>query len=207
MVYNNGTDVVTAVDHIPSLTLGAALNVDVISEKTAAAGVTIDGVLLKDTVVTANTVKASGTASSQGKVEFFEDTDNGTNFVALQAPATVATNVTFTLPAADGTNGQVIQTNGSGALSFATVAASPGGSTTQVQFNNAGAFGGISGVTTDGTRMTASTTIGVGGATPSASGSWYYPSPLRQSASTDANTLDDYEEGTWTATLTPGTVR
>ena len=73
---------------------------------------------------------------------------------------------------------------------------SPGGSTTQVQFNNAGAFGGISGVTTDGTRMTASTTIGVGGATPSASGSGI-SFPATQSASSDANTLDDYEEGTW----------
>lgn len=119
-------------------------NVDVISEKTSAAGVTIDGVLLKDTTVTANTVKASGTASSQGKVEFFEDTDNGTNFVALQAPAAITSDVTFTLPTADGTSGQVIQTNGSGALSFATVAASPGGSTTQVQYNNAGAFAGSS---------------------------------------------------------------
>jgi hypothetical protein len=183
-------------------------NVDVISEKTAAAGVTIDGVLLKDTVVTANTVKASGTASSQGKVEFFEDTDNGTNFVALQAPAAIAADVTFTLPAADGTSGQAIQTDGSGTLSFATISASPGGSTTQVQFNNAGAFGGISGVTTDGTRMTASTTIGVGGATPSTSGSGI-SFPATASASTNANTLDDYEEGTWTpvvvGTSTAGT--
>lgn len=89
-------------------------------------------------------------------------------------------------------------TNGSGAI---TIAASgggtPGGSTTQVQYNNAGAFGGISGVTTDGTRMTASTTIGVGGATPSTSGAGI-TFPATQSASTDANTLDDYEEGSWT---------
>jgi hypothetical protein len=200
IVYNNGTDVTTAIDFIPSLTLGAALNVDVISEKTAAAGVTIDGVLLKDTVVTANTVKASGTASSQGKVEFFEDTDNGTNFVALQAPAAIAADVTFTLPAADGTSGQAIQTDGSGTLSFATISASPGGSTTQVQFNNAGAFGGISGVTTDGTRMTVSTTIGVGGATPSTSGNGI-TFPASVSASTNANTLDDYEEGTFTPSV------
>ena len=44
------------------------------------------------------------------------------------------------------------------------------------------------------------TTIGVGGATPSASGSGI-SFPATQSASTDANTLDDYEEGTWTPTL------
>jgi len=77
---------------------------------------------------------------------------------------------------------------------------SPGGSTTQVQYNNAGAFGGISGFTTDGTRVTASTTIGVGGATPSTSGSGI-TFPATASASSNANTLDDYEEGTWTPTV------
>ena len=46
------------------------------------------------------------------------------------------------------------------------------------------------------------TTIGVGAATPSASGAGI-TFPATQSASTDANTLDDYEEGTWSATLTP----
>jgi hypothetical protein len=45
------------------------------------------------------------------------------------------------------------------------------------------------------------TTIGVGNATPSASGSGI-TFPATQSASSDVNTLDDYEEGTWTATLT-----
>jgi hypothetical protein len=44
------------------------------------------------------------------------------------------------------------------------------------------------------------TTVGVGAATPSASGSGI-TFPATQSASTDANTLDDYEEGTWTPTL------
>lgn len=43
------------------------------------------------------------------------------------------------------------------------------------------------------------TTMGVGGATPSGSGSGI-TFPATQSASTDANTLDDYEEGTFTPT-------
>jgi hypothetical protein len=47
------------------------------------------------------------------------------------------------------------------------------------------------------------TTIGVGAATPSASGAGI-TFPATQSASTDANTLDDYEEGTWTPTITAG---
>jgi hypothetical protein len=41
------------------------------------------------------------------------------------------------------------------------------------------------------------TTIGVGNATPAASGSGI-TFPATQSDSSDANTLDDYEEGTWT---------
>jgi hypothetical protein len=45
------------------------------------------------------------------------------------------------------------------------------------------------------------TTIGVGGATPSASGAGI-TFPATQSASTNANTLDDYEEGSWTVTMT-----
>ena len=52
------------------------------------------------------------------------------------------------------------------------------------------------------------TTIGVGNATPSASGAGI-TFPATQSASTNANTLDDYEEGTWTpvffGTTTAGT--
>ena len=46
-------------------------------------------------------------------------------------------------------------------------------------------------------------TIGVGNATPSTSGAGI-TFPATQSASSDANTLDDYEEGTWTATDASG---
>ena len=46
-------------------------------------------------------------------------------------------------------------------------------------------------------RTTNPTTISVGGATPSTSGAGI-TFPATQSASSDANTLDDYEEGTWT---------
>ena len=48
-----------------------------------------------------------------------------------------------------------------------------------------------------------STTFGVGNATPSSSGSGI-TFPATQSASSDANTLDDYEEGTWTPTQGAG---
>ena len=47
--------------------------------------------------------------------------------------------------------------------------------------------------------------IGVGNATPSTSGAGI-TFPATQSASSDANTLDDYEEGTWTPTVNSGTI-
>lgn len=56
--------------------------------------------------------------TAQGDVRF-EDTTGG-QYVALQAPGTVATNVTFTLPGTDGSTGQLLSTNGSGVLSFIT---------------------------------------------------------------------------------------
>ena len=56
--------------------------------------------------------------------------------------------------------------------------------------------GNVAGVGT----LSLGTTLGVGGATPSASGSGI-TFPATQSASTDANTLDDYEEGTWTPSI------
>ena len=60
---------------------------------------------------------------------------------------------------------------------------------------------GSVGLTIDtGQRTTFPTTIGIGNATPSTSGSGI-SFPATQSASSDANTLDDYEEGTWTPTL------
>lgn len=56
--------------------------------------------------------------NAQGDLRF-ADSDSS-NYVAFQAPATVAANVTWTLPASDGTNGQVLRTNGSGTLSWST---------------------------------------------------------------------------------------
>ena len=50
----------------------------------------------------------------------FGDSDNS-HYVSLRAGATVASNISFTLPTADGTANQVLTTDGSGALSFATV--------------------------------------------------------------------------------------
>jgi hypothetical protein len=49
----------------------------------------------------------------------FEDADSS-HYVGFKSPATVTTNRIWTLPAADGTSSQVLSTNGSGVLSWAT---------------------------------------------------------------------------------------
>ena len=56
------------------------------------------------------------------------------------------TNLDNILPAGTGANGQVLQTDGTGAISWATPSAggTPGGSDTYVQFNDGGSFGGNS---------------------------------------------------------------
>jgi hypothetical protein len=51
----------------------------------------------------------------------FADSDSS-NWVAFQAPATISANVTWTLPATDGTSAQALSTNGSGVLSWASFA-------------------------------------------------------------------------------------
>jgi len=100
-VYNNGTNVVDATTYLSSLTTPSA----------TITGGTIAGITQLD---------VAGTSAAGANLKLYEDTDNGTNFVSLKAADTIASNVTFTLPAADGTNGQVLQTNGSGTLSFTT---------------------------------------------------------------------------------------
>ena len=62
-------------------------------------------------------VSVGGAATQAGEIRFLEDTDNGTNYIALRA-GTISSNLTLTLPTAAGTNGQIVSVDGSGNLSF-----------------------------------------------------------------------------------------
>lgn len=81
--------------------------------------------------------KAGGTLTgnvildNQVDARFREATANGTNYVGFQAPATIAVDVLWTLPATDGTAGQVLVTDGATVLGWAT--ASGGGSSIIVE--------------------------------------------------------------------------
>ena len=77
--------------------------------------------------VTANAnLSVKNGATGAGTVTLYEDSDDGSNYAGLKA-GTMASDVTWTLPTADGTSGQVISTDGSGALSWSSVS---GGSLT-----------------------------------------------------------------------------
>ena len=83
-----------------------------------ATNTTLAGLSVAQTFTADQTITGNLTMNAQGDLRF-ADADSS-NWVAFQAPATVASNVTWTLPSADGTSGQVLQTNGSGTLSFTT---------------------------------------------------------------------------------------
>jgi hypothetical protein len=253
------------------------------------------GATLSDTgaAVFTGALDVLGNSTAGSNIKLYEDTDNGTNYVAFKAPDTIAANVTWTLPAADGTSAQVLSTNGSGTLSWATAGSSQWTTTGSDIYYNTGNVGmgttsptarltipipeytasftsgmirfknpdvaadscfqtyyvtgagsdiyigsnsyiDVSGnysrfsasyassainIRRDGnidfatntsagvvqTRVTINAagglqcfnTISVGSATPSTSGAGV-TFPATQNASSDANTLDDYEEGTWT---------
>ena len=63
-------------------------------------------------------------STNGGAIKFNEGTNNGANFIALKAPNSVGTSVTFTLPSSDGSDGHVLVTDGSGNLSFSAPASS-----------------------------------------------------------------------------------
>jgi len=96
-------------------TAGAiTLSVDTAVVATTNNTLTMSGKTLESAVATtALTLNATGELR-------FADTDSS-NYVGFKSPGTVSSNLVWTLPSGDGTNGQVLQTNGTGTLSFTTI--------------------------------------------------------------------------------------
>ncbi len=81
----------------------------------------------------------------------------GTNVLAYDANLQAFVNA-FSLPTVDGTNAQVLTTDGSGTLSFTTVSSGSGGTVTSVAVS-----GGTTGLTVSGSPITGSGTITLSG--------------------------------------------
>ena len=85
---------------------------------TASSGLIVDSNKAIDELFIGNNATTGGT------LKFNEGTNNGSHFVALKAPNSVADDITFTLPGTDGSSGHLLTTDGSGNLSFAAPASS-----------------------------------------------------------------------------------
>jgi hypothetical protein len=82
---------------------------------------TLTNKTLTSPTINSGTVGTALTFNAQADVRF-ADSDSS-NWVAFQGPATIASNITWTLPNADGSNGQALVTDGSGTLSWAAAGA------------------------------------------------------------------------------------
>ena len=82
---------------------------------------TLTNKTLTSPTINSGTVGTALTFNAQADARF-ADSDSS-NWVAFQGPATIASNITWTLPNADGSSGQALVTNGSGTLSWAAAGA------------------------------------------------------------------------------------
>jgi hypothetical protein len=114
--YYDGADDISlaTIDHSANTVNWLDSTVSITGLSTTATGTVLT---LSDSV---NTTTVNLIIDNQKEIRFRETTANGTNYVALKAPASVASDLTFTLPATDGASGQALVTNGSGVLSFAS---------------------------------------------------------------------------------------
>jgi len=122
LVYTDGTNVVPVMNSLPvsstltyQLPLTDGTNGQVIQTNGSGVLSFVSGTSL------ASPLAVTGNSTAGSEIRLPEDTDNGSNYVALKAADNIGSNITFTLPAADGTNGQAITTNGSGTLGFSSV--------------------------------------------------------------------------------------
>jgi len=117
-IVGNGTNFVTESGSTARTSLGLGSIATQDASNVSITGGSISGV----SISLATPVTIPGTASDTGEIRLAEDTDNGTNYVGLKAPASISANLSWTLPAADGTSGQFLSTNGSGILSWTSPA-------------------------------------------------------------------------------------
>ena len=157
--------------------------------------------MLKGTVVAGSLIVGNG-ATSGGFIEFREDTDNGTNYVRLQAPDSVTTNLVLKLPSADGSSGQFLKTDGSGNLVFdnvpdGTITLSDGTNTDTYTSGNTLTFTGGTGLTSlvGDDQVTFSITAGGVSATELATGA-VTTTKLGAGAVTNAKLGADAVDGT-----------
>jgi hypothetical protein len=197
LTYGTNLPISTGVDGLGS---GVATFLATPTSANLAAAVTNEtgsGPLVFATSPTFTSQVTLGTASSTRGTLVLSNTS--ANTVTLQSSNTTAANYTLTFPAAAPVNGYYLQTDTNGVLSWAAGGGggggSPGGSNTQVQFNNAGTFGGDAAFTFVNGTGTATMSLGVASTTSAAL-------KLYNSASANSVSLaSGNNSAAWTLTL------
>jgi hypothetical protein len=145
---------------------------------------------LTGTTTTGTTANfASGvftTALTKGEARFSEATANGTNYVGFQAPASIAADVLWTLPATAGTAAQVLSTDGAGTLSWASATSISVGNTSAT-VTDTGADGKFTVVTEGNTALTISAQATLFGAGFTTALNYYSVSSSTEQSSMSSN--------------------
>lgn len=130
-----------------------AINIAPTAVVTAAADqdITIQPTGTGELVVTTN-----ASLLSQSDVRFYDS--DSSHYVGFQSAATVTTNRIWTLPAADGTSGQMLSTNASGTLSWATpfvaISNNTSSATTHYPTFTTATSGNVTEITVTNTKLT-----------------------------------------------------
>ena len=104
--------------------------------------------------------KTSIQTNSGGAQTFYHNNSAklATSSTGISVTGTINVNSEYSFPSTDGSANQILVTDGSGTLSFASNNPTPAGSNTQIQFNNAGSLGGASNLTYTSSTDTLSVT-------------------------------------------------
>ena len=151
LAYTHGDDKLYIGDGSGSEVIGGKSFIEKINHTagtlTASSAIIVDANKAIDDLIVGNN------ATTGGSLQIKEGTNNGTHHVQLKAPNSLSGNVSFTLPSADGGNGEFLKTNGSGTLSFASLSSditlsADSGTDDTYTTGNILTFSGGSGITT-----------------------------------------------------------
>ena len=111
-----------------------------------------------------NFVGVGGNATAPGEIRIFEDTDNGSNYSGFKAAASTTSSVAYQLPAADGSSGTHLTTDGSGVLSWTASLSLANDSNNRVVTGTGSGLNGEANLTFDGSTLDVTGAVTVSGA-------------------------------------------